>query len=191
MEHVKHHQIIVIGAGPAGLQLGYFLDRRGIDYLILERESVASFFTKYPRDGQLISFNKRYSIYEDPEVNLRWDWNSLLTEDYDHRFTDYSEKLYPRSSELVGYLRDFAQKFKLNIKEGVNVVSVDKPGDRFELVAENGERYTCDYLVVASGLTELYYPDVAGIEHIEETYCNVSIDGRDYCGKRILIIGKG
>jgi thioredoxin reductase len=191
MKQVIHHQIIVIGAGPAGLQLGYSLDRHGIDYLILERESVASFFTKYPRDGQLISFNKKYSIYEDPEVNLRWDWNSLLTEDYDHRFTDYSEKLYPRSSELVGYLRDFAKKFKLNVKEGVNVVSIDKPGDQFDLVAEHGERYTCDYLVVASGLTELYYPDVPGIEHIEETYCNVSIDGSDYCGKRILIIGKG
>lgn len=191
MKQVRHHQIIVVGAGPAGLQIGYSLGQHGIDYLILERESVASFFTKYPRDGQLISFNKKYSIYDDPEVNLRWDWNSLLTEDYSHQFTNYSEKLYPRSSELVEYLRDFAKKYELNVKEGINIVSVDKVGNKFELLEEHGARYTCDFLVVASGLTKLYYPDVPGIERVEETYCNVSLDGRDYCGKRILIIGKG
>ena len=31
---------LVIGAGPAGLQLGYFLDRAGRDYLILEAGGV-------------------------------------------------------------------------------------------------------------------------------------------------------
>jgi len=191
MENVKHVQVIVIGAGPAGLQLGYCLQNSGLDYLILERDSVASFFTKYPRDGQLISFNKRYSIYDDPEVNLRWDWNSLLTEDYGHPFANYSEKLYPRSSELVDYLRDFAKKYALNIKEGVNVVSVDRQGNRILLVEEGGTRYTCNYLVVASGLTRLYYPDVPGIEQVVETYCNVSLNGDDFRGKRILIIGKG
>ncbi len=31
---------LIIGAGPAGLQLGYYLERSGRDYLILERGSV-------------------------------------------------------------------------------------------------------------------------------------------------------
>jgi cation diffusion facilitator CzcD-associated flavoprotein CzcO len=50
---------IVIGAGPAGLQLGYELQRRGRDYLILEAADVAgSFFRRFPRHRQLISINK-------------------------------------------------------------------------------------------------------------------------------------
>lgn len=47
---------------------------------MLDRASSAGdFWSTFPRSGQLISFNKRYTIYDDAEVNLRWDWNSLLT----------------------------------------------------------------------------------------------------------------
>jgi len=36
-----YHDYIVVGAGPSGLQLGYFLERAGRDYVILERGSQA------------------------------------------------------------------------------------------------------------------------------------------------------
>jgi len=36
-----YHDYIVVGAGPAGLQLAYFLERAGRDYVILERGSRA------------------------------------------------------------------------------------------------------------------------------------------------------
>jgi NADPH-dependent 2,4-dienoyl-CoA reductase/sulfur reductase-like enzyme len=40
---------LVIGAGPAGLQLEYFLDRAGRDYVLLEAGSVPGrFFQKFP-----------------------------------------------------------------------------------------------------------------------------------------------
>ena len=52
-------QICVVGAGPAGLQLGFFLQQARRDYVILEREgSAGAFFKKYPRHRQLISINK-------------------------------------------------------------------------------------------------------------------------------------
>jgi len=38
---VIYHDYIVVGAGPAGLQLGYFFERAGRDYVILERGSQA------------------------------------------------------------------------------------------------------------------------------------------------------
>jgi len=36
-----YHDYIVIGAGPGGIQLGYFFERTGRDYVILERASQA------------------------------------------------------------------------------------------------------------------------------------------------------
>jgi len=36
-----YHDYIVVGAGPGGLQLGYFLERAGRDYVILERAAQA------------------------------------------------------------------------------------------------------------------------------------------------------
>ena len=65
------HERCVIGAGPAGLQLGFFFEQQRRDYVILERErSVGSYFRKYPRHRQLISINKRNTGHEDDEPKL-------------------------------------------------------------------------------------------------------------------------
>ena len=35
---IQEHRYVVVGAGPAGLQIGYFLQERGADYLVVERK---------------------------------------------------------------------------------------------------------------------------------------------------------
>ena len=58
----RTHETCIIGAGPAGLQLGFFLSQAKRDYVILERErSAGAFFKTYPRHRQLISINKRFT----------------------------------------------------------------------------------------------------------------------------------
>ena len=102
---------LVIGAGPGGLQLGYFLERAGHNYLIVEAsDAPAEFFRTFPRHRRLISINKPHTGSDDPEFNLRMDWNSLLTRTIrDPLFTSYSEPLLsPAADDLVRYLADFA-----------------------------------------------------------------------------------
>jgi len=184
--------ITIVGAGPAGLQLAYYLKKLEITYQVIERNTVASFFKTFPRDRKLISFNKKYSIYEDPEVNLRWDWNSLLTEDYSHNFADYSDAFYPAADELVDYLSDFAKKYALNIREKTAICSIDRAsGGGFVLQTDSGEMLQSKYVVVSTGLSQEWFPDIKGIEHVTKTYATVNIDKQHYIGKRVLIIGKG
>ena len=71
-----------VGAGPAGLQIGRLLQKRGREFTIFERNAHAgSFYEKFPRHRTLISLNKRHTGRSDPEFNLRHDWNSLLEND--------------------------------------------------------------------------------------------------------------
>ena len=68
---------LVVGAGPAGIQAGYFLDRAGRDYLVVEAGAApGGFFTRFPRHRTLISINKVHTGWDDPELKLRTDWNS-------------------------------------------------------------------------------------------------------------------
>ena len=100
---------LVIGAGPAGLQLGYFLDRAGRDYVILEAGSAPGrFFETFPRHRQMISINKPHTGHDDPELTLRWDWNSLLSDDPELRFTRYTGRYFPDADDYLRYLNDFA-----------------------------------------------------------------------------------
>ena len=96
-------EYLVIGAGPAGLQFGHFLEQAGRDYLILEAGNApGTFFRTFPRHRQLISINKPHTGWDDPELKLRVDWNSLLSEQGLPLFTDYTPRYFPAADDMRG-----------------------------------------------------------------------------------------
>nr|WP_042197180.1 NAD(P)-binding domain-containing protein [Kibdelosporangium sp. MJ126-NF4]CEL22795.1 Larval mesenchyme specific protein [Kibdelosporangium sp. MJ126-NF4]CTQ89936.1 Larval mesenchyme specific protein [Kibdelosporangium sp. MJ126-NF4] len=182
---------LVIGAGPAGLQMAYFLDRAGRDYLVVEAGPAAgSFFGTFPRHRQLISINKPHTGIADPEFNLRMDWNSLLSDNEDLLFTKYTPRYFPAADDMVRYLGDYATKLELNVRYDVRVVEVGKHDGVFQVVDQQGEVYRASTVIVATGPSKPYLPDIPGIE-LAEPYTTVSVDPQDFVDQRVLILGKG
>jgi thioredoxin reductase len=183
-------EYLVIGAGPAGLQMAYFLEQAGRDYLVLETGSApGTFFTTFPRHRELISSNKRYTGSNDPEFNLRMDWNSLLSDDPALRFTNYSQRYFPFADDMVRYLADFAAAFRLRIQYDTRIARVTREGC-FRATAERGDSYEAQRLIVATGVSKSYIPPIPGIE-TAELYDAVSVNPQDFVDQRVLIIGKG
>jgi thioredoxin reductase len=181
---------LVIGAGPAGLQLGYFLDRAGHDYLLLEAGSApGTFFETFPRHRTLISVNKVHTGWDDPELNLRMDWNSLLSDDPDLLFTRYTDKFLPDAPVLVRYLADFTAKHALKVRYNTRVERISRE-DVFVVTDSDGGQYRARQLVVATGVTKPNTPDVPGIE-LATDYADVSVDPADFTNQRVLVVGKG
>ena len=209
---------IIIGAGPAGLQLAYFFEKSGIDYIILEKsDGVASFFTKYPLSGKLISVNKKYTGSDKADFNLRHDWNSLLS-DEKMVFTEYSNDYYPDRNDLVDYLTDFSKESKLKIQFQSNVKSISYKENKYILVVGNKEDkedkegkedketkesketiYECEKLIVATGLSKPSYPNVIKnykkeIRHYGEMDTKEFLDPTSlgkYTNKSVLLLGDG
>ena len=181
---------IILGAGPAGLQLASLLQKKGRGYLVLERaEGAGAFFRTFPRHRTLISINKPVTGTTDPELNLRMDWNSLLSEDPSALFTRYSERYFPDADDMVRYLEDFARSQRLRIRYRTEIVRIRR--DRhFELEDAEGRVHACRRLVVATGLHRPNVPDIEGIE-LAQPYTTMSIDPQRYSGQRVLILGKG
>ena len=182
---------LVIGAGPAGLQLGYFLERAGRAYQILEGGAApGTFFGTFPRHRRLISINKPHTGWDDPELNLRMDWNSLLSDDPRLLFTRYTGRYLPDADDLVRYLADFAEAFGLRVRFGARVVRVSREGGSFRATDADGRVYEARRLVVATGFSSPYLPPIPGIETAEQ-YGTVSVDPADFTDQRVLVIGKG
>ncbi|GAA4541082.1 NAD(P)-binding domain-containing protein [Amycolatopsis samaneae] len=183
---------LVIGAGPAGLQLGHHLDRAGHRYLVLEAGAApGTFFTRYPRHRQLISVNKKHTGWADPELNLRMDWNSLLADDPDPLlFTAYSDLLFPDAEDFLRYVADYAEKYAVAVRYNARVTRVSRDGDGFAVTDTDGAVYRARRVVVATGVSRPYVPDVPGMEFAEQ-YENVSVEPGEFLGKRVLVIGKG
>src|SRR5262245_6582418 len=121
--------VIVIGAGQAGLSVGYHLARLGVRFLILERSA---------RVGDV--------------WRNRWDSLRLFTpaklDGLDGmRFPAHGDT-FPTTDALADYLESYAKRFSLPVRTGVRVDSVTKEGDRF-LVTAGAERFEADQVVVA------------------------------------------
>ncbi|WP_327049046.1 NAD(P)-binding domain-containing protein [Microbispora sp. NBC_01189] len=183
---------LVIGAGPAGLQMGHFLHRAGRSYRILEATPApGAFFRTFPRHRKLISINKKYTGWDDPELNLRMDWNSLLSDDPRLLFTQYSDRYFPDADDMVRYLEDFAATQESHITYDARVAEVARPeaGGPFTVTDERGRTYQARRVIVATGVTRPNVPPIPGVETAEQ-YGDVSVDPADYTNKRVLIIGK-
>ncbi|WP_327000542.1 NAD(P)-binding domain-containing protein [Dactylosporangium sp. NBC_01737] len=180
---------LIIGAGPAGLQLAALLEAEGRrDYLVLEGAAApGAFFARFPRHRQLISINKPHTGTDDPELNLRLDWNSLLTDDEALLFKHYSRRYFPHADDMVRYLADFARNVKVRYNTRVTRVSRDDAGFT---VAAGDETFTAKRLIVATGVSKRYEPDIEGFE-LAERYDEMPVDPDDYLDQRVLIIGKG
>ena len=140
---------IIIGAGPAGLQLGYFFQKNNDEYLIIEKDDCCgSFFKKYPHSKKLISINKVNTGSINKDFNLRHDWNSLLNEE-DFLFSQYSKEFYPCSLDLYNYINDFQKKFNINVSFNNHVIHINKTNNQYEIILADNETYNCKNLNIA------------------------------------------
>lgn len=182
---------LVVGAGPAGLQLGYLLERAGSDYLVVEAgDSAGTFFRTFPRHRTLISVNKVHTGWDDPELDLRVDWNSLLSDDPALLFTRYSTKFFPPADNMVAYLNDFAGKHGINVRYGTRITRIARPDGDFVVTYASGEQMRARRVIVATGVTKPYVPPIPGVELVD-LYPTVSVDPQDFVNQRVLVIGKG
>jgi len=184
------YDYVLIGAGPAGLQLSYYLEKSNKSYLTLESSNNSGHsFSVYPRHRKLISINKVHTGYDDREVNYRHDWNSLLCDNDDLLFKKYSQDYFPNADAYFQYLNDFAQHYQLNIQYNKQVTSISKD-ELFVIKTACGTEYHSRYIVVCTGVSKPYIPDIPGIE-LTENYESVSVDPEQFSGQNILILGKG
>jgi putative flavoprotein involved in K+ transport len=124
-------EVVVIGAGQAGLGMGYFLARRGRHFVILDRaDSIAAAWRE--RWESLTLFTpRRYNSL--PGLPFAGDPDG-----------------YPTRDEVIAYLERYAETFELPIQLNSNVRRLSSDSGRF-LLEVGGRTVTVDQVVVATG----------------------------------------
>ena len=123
---------VVIGAGHAGLAASYFLSERSIDHVVLERGDVANSWRRE-----------------------RWDSLRLLTPNWQTRlpgqpYDGPDPDGYLGMSEVVEFIERFAARTGAPVRTGVNVTSVRRVDDEYQVLTSSGE-IRCQAVVIASG----------------------------------------
>jgi putative flavoprotein involved in K+ transport len=130
---IEHHEVVVIGAGQAGLSISWYLTARGIDHLVLERDTIAHEW----RD-------------------TRWDNFTLVTPNWQCVLPGYGYN-GPRPhgfmtrDEVYAWVRGYADTFDPPVREGVAVTAVTvAAGGGFDIETTGGPVHS-DQVVVAVG----------------------------------------
>jgi putative flavoprotein involved in K+ transport len=136
-------EVAVIGAGQAGLAMGYLLSRQGRRFVIFERaDSIGSAWRE--RWESLTLFTpRRYSAL--PGLAFPGDPDG-----------------YPTRDEVIAYLESYAAAFELPIELNTEVTILEDGDDeRFRLEVD-GRTIVADQVVVATGPFQLpYVPKLA------------------------------
>src|SRR5262245_5375423 len=112
----KRIQTIVIGAGQAGLCVGYHLAKRGLPFLILDANHRVGDAWRNRWDSLRLFTPARYSGLPGMRFPARGD-------------------TFPTKDEMADYLQSYAQHFRLPVLNDVKVDELAKDGDRFVVTA--------------------------------------------------------
>jgi len=133
----EHHDVVVVGAGQAGLSLSWHLTRRGTDHVLLERDTVAHEWA----DG-------------------RWDEFTLVTPNFQCRLPGWSytgefggtePDGFMRRDEVHRFVTDYARSFAAPVREGVEVTALRHRGERGFALSTTAGEFTADQVVIATG----------------------------------------
>jgi putative flavoprotein involved in K+ transport len=173
MHNEERYQVLIIGAGQAGLAMGWHLQRQGLSFLILEA-------------GDRPGGNWRY-YYDSLKLFSPAGYSSLPGLPF---FGDPTR--YPRRDEVVDYLEEYATRFQLPIRLDTRIQQVSREANGFLLLDQGGHTFSCQALVVASGpFDRPYTPTIAGLNEFQGRL----LHSRDYRnphgleGQRVVVIG--
>ena len=181
---------LIIGAGPAGLQLAALLEREGRDYLVLEAgPEPGTFFTRYPAapatdlDQQGLDRFRRSGV----QSALRLELAAHRRPGAAVRATSADATSRTRTT-WCATSPTFAAA---GCGSGTTPGSPGSPATATCSPSRpTATRLTARRVVVATGVSQLYVPPIDGVE-LAERYDTVSVDPEDFTNQRVLIIGKG
>jgi putative flavoprotein involved in K+ transport len=135
--------VVLIGAGQAGLAMGYFLARQGRRFVILEREGSIAAAWRERWDSLTLFTPRRYNSL--PGMPFPGDPDG-----------------YPNRDEVITYLERYAETFDLPIELNSPVKRLTAEDGGF-LIEVDGKTIEADQVVVATGPFQTpYVPEVAG-----------------------------
>lgn len=161
--------LIIIGAGPAGISAAYEAKKLGLNYLVLEKGLIGNTVYNYPVGLTVFSTTNELEIEEGALKPAR-------------------EK--PTREELLSYYVRFTLEHDLNIQTEETVTALEQLGDRHFKVVTNKSEFESKTVLFAIGAMDhprkLSVPgeDLPKVhDHFRETY--------PWVKKRAMIVGGG
>jgi thioredoxin reductase (NADPH) len=164
--HHASYDLIIIGAGPAGISASLMAKKHGLKFLILEQDSLGGTVFTYPRKKIVMTSPMDLPLYG-------------------------KVKLYETSkSELLDLWQNVLQKNSIEVRQNTKVDTIHTEDGLFRVVTLKGEQYTAARVLLAIGRRgtprKLNVPG-----EMSEKVAYRLLEPDSISGKDILVVGGG
>ena len=167
-------EVVVIGAGPIGIEMAVALEREGLSYVLLEARQLGHTIAWWPRDTPFFSSSERLAIAGVPIQNRHQGRIS--------------------GEEYLAYLRAVVEQFDLDLRVYEPVVGIERLAEgqgfrvRTEPISGGGRVWRCRRIILATG--DMAAPARLGIpgEDLPQV-THYFRDPHDYFRTRLLVVG--
>jgi thioredoxin reductase/Pyruvate/2-oxoacid:ferredoxin oxidoreductase delta subunit len=166
VHHQADYDLIVVGAGPAGISASLTAKKNRLKCLTLEQDTLGGTIYTFPRSKIIMTSAMELPLYG-------------------------KVKLFETSkTELLNLWQDALSKNSIEIKENSKVDEILRKDDYFEVKTLNGEIHTAKSILLAIGRRGTPRKlDVAG--EMQEKVAYRLLEPEEISGKEIVVVGGG
>ncbi|AIW20961.1 NAD(P)/FAD-dependent oxidoreductase [Vibrio coralliilyticus] len=167
-------QVIIIGAGQAGLSTAYYLKRNGIDPLILDANPTHGGAWLHAWDSLRLFSPKEYSSLS----------GFMMPK---------TREAYPSRDEVIDYFGKYEQRYQFRIERPVKVLDVTKVEDIFHITTDSGEFLAKTVVSATGNFSGQFIPTFPGLERFtgDQVHSADYKNNAIFAGKNVAVIGSG
>jgi len=182
---LKQFDVVVVGAGFAGMYALYRLGKAGFSVQVIERGSDVGgtwYWNRYPGARcDVESMEYSYSFSE--ALQQEWNWTER----------------YSAQPEILSYAQHVADRFRLRrdmrFNESVVSASYDESSCRWLVSTDKDNHFSARFFIMATGcLSSTNVPDFEGLDGFEGEWYHTGLwpkETVDFSGKKVAVIGTG
>jgi cation diffusion facilitator CzcD-associated flavoprotein CzcO len=171
---MDERQVVIVGAGPAGLASAAELSRLNVSATVLERANAVAAAWRGRYDRLRLNSSRWFSALP----GARWP---------------RSAGAFPGRDQVIAYLEDYARFHHVDVRLNTSVERIDRDGAGWQLRTSTGDLRS-EQVILASGYAHTpYVPDWPG----RDTYDGELIHAADYRNaepfrdSEVLVVGAG
>ncbi len=166
---------LIIGAGPAGLATAGRMRQANIEFEIFEKSQNVG--------------NAWRNHYDRLHLHTVKKWSHLPYMPFPDNYPTYVSR-----QQFVDYMDKYADHFNINPKYAIEIISIKKANEIWELKTKSSEIYFAENIIMATGLNsspkiptwkgqELFKGDITHSANYKNP--------KPYIGKKVLVVGIG
>ncbi|GAA2742198.1 ArsO family NAD(P)H-dependent flavin-containing monooxygenase [Kitasatospora cinereorecta] len=176
MSAVRRVQVLVVGAGQAGLAAGYYLRRAGLDFALLDASPAPGGAWQHYWDSLRLFSPAAYASLPGRPMPAQ------------------AGQAYPDAGHVARYLAEYEKRYELPVHRPVQVQTVGDAGDGGLLVRTDDGSWHARALISATGTwSRPFVPAVLGRDVFagRQLHTHGYRRAEDFAGQRVVVVGGG